>query len=260
VKDYKAEFSGGRVRITRSLSGFIEARDVVVAESGGTKFDKNAARVTETGNAETGYGTIPFHRTEFTARETKAYFNLDMALIRGYGLGEHATNLLIALALFKVRRFLSTGLRLRTACDLKAVGDLVVTRPEDFTIPSEKDLLAECVELIGACRAEGLFADPPVTPVTWAVAAQRVTIDLPIGTPEPAIPEDLKKRVKLKKATKKSGPKLELSEGLDEELAGTLKTLFPGNQLVADAIEDALKQSEEGKDMEDSETGTEGEK
>lgn len=172
TKEYKNEFSGGRVRLTRLLSGFIEAADIMVAESGGTKFDKNAARMTETGNAETGYGTLPFHRTEFTAKTITAYFNLDLALLRGYGLDENATKLLIALSLFKVRRFLSIGLRLRTACDLDCIS-LKATRPDNFAIPDEQVLLAECARLIAACKSDGLFADPAVTVVTWEPSAKK---------------------------------------------------------------------------------------
>jgi CRISPR-associated protein Csb1 len=173
TKEYKAQFSGGRVRLTRILSGFIEAKGIVDAESGGTKFDKNAARLTETGDAETGYGTLPFHRSEFAAEEIKAYFNLDLGLLRGYGLGENGTNLLIALALLKVRRFLSRGLRLRTACDLEVNGSLSVKRPEEFVVPSENDLLAECKRLIASCTIEKLFASPPVTEVIWEPAQKK---------------------------------------------------------------------------------------
>ncbi len=165
TKDYKEEFSGGRIRLTRLLSGFIEASKVDIAESGGTKFDKNAARLTETGNAETGYGTLPFSRTEFTAKNIVAYFNLDLALLRGYGLPDEAEKLLIAISLLKVRRFLSTGLRLRTACDLEVVSDIHVTRPTGFVLPSEGELLDECKALIAKCKH--LFAEPSMTEVVW---------------------------------------------------------------------------------------------
>jgi CRISPR-associated protein Csb1 len=157
----KSDLAGGRLRMTRLLSGFIEGRGVAIAESGGVKND----RVDPSGDTKQGFGNVPFHRTEFTAHEIKAYFNLDMAMLRGYGLGDNATKMLIALALFKVRRFLSTGLRLRTACDLEVAGDLVVARPAGFTVPSEKELLIECKTLIGACKS--LYADPPVTEVAW---------------------------------------------------------------------------------------------
>lgn len=154
----------GRLRVTRAISGFIEASDVRVAESGGVK--NNLVQP----SLKAGEGNVPYHRTEFTAKQIKAYLNLDLALLRGYGFSDSAEKLLIALALFKVRRFLSTGLRLRTACDLEVKGDLVATRPKEYVVPAEKELLDECQRLIGACKAEKLFADPPVTEVVWKPA------------------------------------------------------------------------------------------
>jgi len=164
----KSDLAGGRLRMTRLLSGFIEANDVRVAENGGVKND----RVDPSGDTKSGFGNVPFHRTEFTAKTITAYFNLDLALLRGYGLNENATKLLIALSLFKVRRFLSTGLRLRTACDLDCIS-LKVNRPEGFEITSENELLAECTRLITACKSERLFADPAVTIVTWEPSAKK---------------------------------------------------------------------------------------
>lgn len=157
----KKDLAGGRLRLARALSGFIEATDVCVAESGGVKND----RVNPSGDTKQGFGNVPFHRTEFTAGEMKAFFNLDLALLRGYGLGDDATNLLISLALFKVRRFLTTGLRLRSACDLDVVGDIVATRPSGFAVPQEKDLLADCTRLIAACKSQ--FPEMAITEVKW---------------------------------------------------------------------------------------------
>ncbi len=160
----KSELAGGRLRLMRALSGFIEARDVRVAESGGVKND----RVDPGGDTKQGFGNVPFHRTEFTAGRITAYFNLDLALLRGYGLPESANKLLIALALFKIRRFLSHGLRLRTACDLDLFGDIKVTRPDGFTVPEEATLLIEAGTHLAACgNLPNLFADPRVTEVTW---------------------------------------------------------------------------------------------
>ncbi len=157
----ESDLAGGRLRLPRLLSGFIEASDVRPAESGGVKND----RVDPSGDTKQGFGNVPFHRTEFAAKEIKAYFNLDLALLRGYGLGDDATKLLMALSLFKVRRFLSIGLRLRTACDLEVDGDLTVIRPSGFVISEEKALLDECKKLIAANKS--LFADPPITKVEW---------------------------------------------------------------------------------------------
>ena len=158
----KKNLAGGRLRLPRLISGFIEASDVKPAESGGVKND----HVNPSGDTKKGFGNVPHHRTEFTAGAITAYFNLDLALLRGFGLPEDAEKLLISLALFKVRRFLSTGLRLRTACDLEPVGEgLRVTRPENTIVPSEEALLTETSRLIADCASH--FANPPITEVQW---------------------------------------------------------------------------------------------
>lgn len=159
----KQALAGGRLRLPRSLSGFIEARGVRVAASGGVKNDQ----VNPSGDTKKGFGNVPFARDEFVAKEITAFFNLDLVQIRGFNLGENAERLLISLALFKIRHFLRTGLRLRTACDLE-VRKLTVTRPTAFEIPSEEELDAALPGLITAVRGEGLLADPPVTTMTYA--------------------------------------------------------------------------------------------
>lgn len=158
----KSDLAGGRLRMTRLLSGFIEAQGVAPAESGGVKND----RVDPSGDTSKGFGNVPFHRSEFVADSVRAYFNLDLALLRGYGLHDAANRLLIALALLKIRRFLTAGLRLRTACDLepKEPG-LRATRPAGFEVPSAKGLLPECERLIKECTNAEAFAG--ITTVEW---------------------------------------------------------------------------------------------
>jgi CRISPR-associated protein Csb1 len=164
----KPDLAGGRLRLARALSGFIEARNVRAVESGGVKND----RVNPSGDTRQGFGNVPFHRTEFTAEKIGAFFNLDLAFLRGYGLGDEATDLLIALALFKIRQFLSNGLRLRTACDLESKNSLVVTRPSGFAVPEEKTLVETIQSKIAACRHQQLFVVPPITEVTWEPRAR----------------------------------------------------------------------------------------
>jgi len=109
------------------------------------------------------YGNVPYHRMEFTADRIVAYFNFDLALLEGYGLDREAKELLVALGLYKVCRFLGSGLRLRTACDLAPKDGISVTAPEGFTVPDEESLLEYIQEKIRACTEKKLFADPPVT-------------------------------------------------------------------------------------------------
>jgi CRISPR-associated protein Csb1 len=172
----KKELQGGRLRMTRLISGFIEARGVSEAASGGVKNDRVDPSGKKMGLSDKeGAGNVPFPRSEFVAASVKAYFNLDLALLRGYGLPDDANRLLIALALFKIQKFLRTGLRLRTACDLEPAGDgLKATRPDSFDIPDEAVLLAECAALVGKCKShfaneqtEGEFKGRPVTVVEW---------------------------------------------------------------------------------------------
>lgn len=159
---------GGVVRLPRALSGFIEARNVTVAPSGGVKIDRvqpaSTSEKTPYGTAAAGYGNVPYHRNEYTG-EVTAYFNLDVSLLKGYGLEDEALDLLLALALFKISRFLHDGLRLRTACDLEPVEGPVVTRPDGWSVPELgeiEDLMPELVDGAGS-----LFAEPTITNVRY---------------------------------------------------------------------------------------------
>lgn len=130
----------GVIRLPRSLTGFIEATDVTTVASGGVKNDRVRPAKGDAGQtAKEGFGNVPFHREEFTGVIT-AFFNLDLALIRGFGLGTDVEKLLVAISLFKIQRFLRDGLRLRTACDLDLEGDLQVQRPNGFTLPPLDEL------------------------------------------------------------------------------------------------------------------------
>lgn len=79
----KKELAGGRLRIARAISAFIEADGVQVAASGGVKND----HVDPQGDTKTGFGNVPFARDEFTAEIITLYVNLDLGQIRGYALG-----------------------------------------------------------------------------------------------------------------------------------------------------------------------------
>ena len=151
---------GGVIRLPRVLSAFIEAEDVRHAQSGGVKFNRVEPTLKE------GEGNVPYPRDEFTAEKIPAYFNLDLAQIRAFGLGAQAERLLIALSLFKVRKFLAEGLRLRTACDLD-LDTLAVMRPDKFAVPELTELEKALPSLITAVADEKRFADPAITPVKW---------------------------------------------------------------------------------------------
>lgn len=147
----------GRLRLQRLLSSFIESERVNTVASGGVKFDG----VDPKGDAAKGFGNVPFARTEFVAEKTTAFFNLDLATMRGYGLGDAAEKLLIALSLFKILRFLKTGLRLRTACDFD-LQNLNITRPKNLSIDDANALLAEIENALPNLIADCNFGKQPL--------------------------------------------------------------------------------------------------
>lgn len=158
----KKELAGGRLRLPRSLSAFIEAENARRATSGGVKNDS----VNPSGDTAKGFGNVPFSRDEWVAAKIIAYFNIDLCQIRAFGLGTHVERLLVLLALLKIRKFLSEGLRLRTACDLD-VESIQVTRPDGFGLPSLGELEAELPEVIQSVAAKGFFGENPVLTVTY---------------------------------------------------------------------------------------------
>ena len=159
----KKDLAGGRLRLPRALSAFIEASGVRVVTSGGVKNDS----VNPSGDTAKGFGNVPFSRDEYAAERIVAYFNLDLRQIRSFALGDEVERLLISLALFKVQSFLEVGLRLRTACDLDMAA-VRVTRPAAFTVPTLDALRTELPGLIAAVADRGMFNEPRVVTVTFS--------------------------------------------------------------------------------------------
>jgi CRISPR-associated protein Csb1 len=146
----KKDLAGGRLRIARALSAFIEASDVKTAASGGVKND----HVNPSGVTKSGFGNVPFARDEFVAEQILLHINLDLAQIRGYGLEPKFQQLLIVLALHRVRKLLDGDLRLRTACDLEPIDrdNIVASRPDDFKLPPLSELEAGVQSAIENCK------------------------------------------------------------------------------------------------------------
>lgn len=147
----KSDLAGGRLRIARALSSFIEASRVEVAASGGVKID----HVNPSGDTKSGFGNVPFPRDEYVADEIVLYVSLDLAQIRGYGLDSKATDLLVLLSLYRIRKLLDGDLRLRTACDLEPIDKVNVQamRPNGFTLPSLIDIATAVKTAIESCKS-----------------------------------------------------------------------------------------------------------
>lgn len=147
-------------KISRAVTSFIEASGVRSAVSGGVKRDIVINEAKGGATAE-GYGTVPHHRVEYTAGKITAYFTVDHAQFRSYGLSEPATALLEALAVFEIGTLLDHGLRLRTRCDL-VVREVRGERPD----------AAEAAQRIAKFAADCADELGPVTTVVWSEKAR----------------------------------------------------------------------------------------
>lgn len=146
----------GQPRFERALSAVIEAHDVKRADSGGRKADHVRHQLSdELGGTAEGYGSVPFARTDWTAKRIRASFVLDTELLRSYGLPDPVTELLETVALWEIRSLLDGSLRLRTACDLVMNGDVQAQRnsrelPEHNALSVRiKELVPQCADLLG---------------------------------------------------------------------------------------------------------------
>jgi len=158
-------------KVTRALMAEIEAADVREAVSGGVKKDHVSPRSSEGAGSREGFGMVPFHRTEWTARSIVASFVIDRAQLRSFGLSEPATDLLDTIARWEIRSLVDEPMRLRTACDLERLddGDLVDRSGE--VLPSRADLEAELRTAIDACRDE--LGDGEPIELVWSPAKRK---------------------------------------------------------------------------------------
>lgn len=156
----------GQPKFMRAISGVIEAHDVQRAESGGRKSDRVRHQLDKDGEGGTaeGYGSVPFSRTEWTARRIIGSFVIDTDLLRSYGLSQPATEALETLALWEIRNLLESGLRLRTACDFDLVSPVTARRGPE--LPAAEELTSALQNSIA--DSTGVFGDGDAITVEWS--------------------------------------------------------------------------------------------
>ncbi|HXH58594.1 type I-G CRISPR-associated RAMP protein Csb1/Cas7g [Iamia sp.] len=152
----------GQPKVTRALTASIEAHGIHDAVSGGVKRDQVRHSINDRsdGGTKEGYGSVPFSRSEYTAKEIIATFVLDLALLDSFGLPAAGRDLLESVALWEVRTLLDGGLRLRTACDLTVIEGADVDLPEADTLTAR---IREGIEASGELIGPGV----PLT-VRWS--------------------------------------------------------------------------------------------
>jgi CRISPR-associated protein Csb1 len=149
-------FPQWQIKIARALTAHLEALGAGRVDRSGVKFDRLG---------KTTSGQPIFAVDDATAREIRATFVLDVALIRSFGrkdaqerqfgLNDAQKEFLVALALWKIDRLLHAPFRFRSDCHLQL--DSLKSRGEDVEIH---------VDIKNAVRASG-FPSSPVTDVYW---------------------------------------------------------------------------------------------
>lgn len=148
-------FPQWQIKIPRVLTAHLEAIGAARVDRSGVKFDRLG---------KTTSGQPIFAVDDATARDIRATFILDLALVSSFGrqnghetlgLTENQKEFLVALALWKIKRLLASPFRFRSGCHLRCV--------------SLKDGGAD-VELqpnITNAIAQGGFTDPRINDVYW---------------------------------------------------------------------------------------------
>jgi CRISPR-associated protein Csb1 len=148
-------FPQWQIKIPRVLTAHLEAFGAGRVDRSGVKFDRLG---------KTTSGQPIFAVDDATAREIRATFILDVALVRSFGrkngdavlgLSDKEKEFLVALALWKIRRLFEQPFRFRSGCHLKCVG-----------LKHGEDQVEIQVDIKGAIDAAG-FEEPRITDVYW---------------------------------------------------------------------------------------------
>jgi len=149
-------FPQWQIKIPRVLTAHLEAFGASRVDRSGVKFDR-LGRTTS--------GQPIFAVDDATAREIRATFILDIALVHSFGrkngndtvgLGDEQKKFLVALALWKMQRLLDVPFRFRSGCHLKCA-KLMDDKGQEVTID---------VNMQDAISTAG-FQRPEVTDIFW---------------------------------------------------------------------------------------------
>jgi CRISPR-associated protein Csb1 len=148
-------FPQWQIKIPRVLTAHLEAFGAGRVDRSGVKFDRLG---------KTTSGQPIFAVDDATAREIRATFILDTALVRSFGrangdavlgLNDKQKEFLVAFALWKIKRLLDQPFRFRSGCHLECVN----LRQGEDRVEIQVDI-AKAIESAG-------FEEPATTDVYW---------------------------------------------------------------------------------------------
>jgi CRISPR-associated protein Csb1 len=149
-------FPQWQIKIPRALTAHMEAFGASRVDRSGVKFDRLG---------KTTSGQPIFAVDDATAREIRATFILDTALVRAFGrrndnsdlgLTQGQKQFLVALALWKIRQLHETPFRFRSGCHLKCA-----------KLTDDKGREVKIDVNIQSAISEAEFPEPRVTDIFW---------------------------------------------------------------------------------------------
>jgi CRISPR-associated protein Csb1 len=149
-------FPQWQIKIPRVLTAHLEAFGASRVDRSGVKFDRLG---------KTTSGQPIFAVDDATAREIRATFILDTALVHSFGrkngndtvgLGDEQKNFLVALALWKIQRLLEVPFRFRSGCHLKCA-----------RLMDDKGQVVSLAVDIKSAISQSRFEEPCVTDLFW---------------------------------------------------------------------------------------------
>lgn len=143
----------GSIKIARSLSASVTAHSCKRVTLGGASHDPidpsgDVIDSKDLGGKKPsalGMGNLPYNQEAFAAGQIDGVFIIDVAQIQSFGLEAKPTELLIALAQYKVAKLLSRPWRIRSGCDLETV------TTTGNKLPSLSELETTLKKLISDC-------------------------------------------------------------------------------------------------------------
>lgn len=104
--DGNKKILGGRIRITRSLEGYILAKDPNPVVVGVTKTDHIDTGGGDAGDSKGGLGNIISEKTYYTSPEIKTHFCIHISRLRQLGINEQQLSALVQWAVYKIDQLL----------------------------------------------------------------------------------------------------------------------------------------------------------
>jgi len=164
----------GRLRLTRLLSGFIEAANPNQVNYGGVYRGEISAK-----------DNIPFAKQEFTSEDIQASFILHLSTLANHNLSEPQNRFLILWSLYKIDTLLHRCLRLRSGCEFKLLRVEPLLDDKMWPWPSTEDIKADFASAKDACFPK--IQDPNswkqrrVTVATWSEPIPPTIVARPDG-------------------------------------------------------------------------------